>query len=111
VGDGIEKTVLLFIAPDFADKENGVDHQTGDQQSEKNDAENEGNNLTPVENDPTDVEHDRQGNETYPERNEEGDSFGSARDAHDVLVYARAVSAPYRMVQSPLDIGTGAAVW
>src|ERR1700681_4486001 len=92
--DGIEEAVLLLISANLTDEEDGVDHQPRDKQSEENDPEYEGNNLTPVEDDPTDVEHDRQGNETSPQRDEECDGFGAARDAHDVLVYARAESAP-----------------
>jgi hypothetical protein len=82
-----------------------------------------------VENDPTNIEDDRQGNKTSPEGDEERDGFGAARDAHSVLVYARAELAPAKKarddslqicrspmqrginvgaVQSPLDISRGA---
>ena len=90
MGDGIEEAVLLLISPDLADEEDSVYDQPCDQHTEENDAEHERNNLPPMENDPTDIEYDRQGNEASPERDEERDSFGAARDAHDVLVYARA---------------------
>src|SRR5208282_6799102 len=88
--DGIEEAVLLLISPDLADQKDRVDDQARDKHTEKNDAEDERNNLPPVKDDPADIEDDRQGNETSPERDEERNSLGSARDAHDVLVYARA---------------------
>ena len=88
--DGIEEAVLLLISPDLADKKDCIDDQPCDEHTEKNDAEDERNNLPPVKDDPTDIEDDRQGYETSPERDEECDSFGAARDAHVVLVYARA---------------------
>jgi hypothetical protein len=84
VGDGIEKTILLLISPNLADKEDGVDDKAGNQHTEENDAENERHNLAPVKNNPADIEDDRQGNKTSPERYKEGDGFGAARDAHSV---------------------------
>ena len=94
MGDGIEEAVLLLISPDLSDQEDGVDHESRNEQSEKDDAKYEWYDLTPVENDPTDIEYDCQGDETNPQHNKEHDRFGAARDAHDVLVYASAESAP-----------------
>jgi|SRR5277367_132858 len=88
--DGIEEAVLLLVSPDLADKEDCVDDQPRDEHTKEDDTEDERNNLPPVKDDPADVQDDRQGNETSPERDEECDGFSAARDAHDVLVYARA---------------------
>jgi hypothetical protein len=88
--DRIEEAVLLLISPNLADKKDCVDDQTRNEHTEENDAEDERNYLPPVKDDPADIQDDRQGNETSPERDEECDGFGAARDAHDVLVYARA---------------------
>src|SRR5271169_3449391 len=90
MGDGVQEAVLLLVSPDLADEKDGVYDQPCDQYAEENDAQHERNNLPPMKDDPTDVEYDRQGNETSPEGDEECDGLGAARDAHDVLVYARA---------------------
>src|SRR5580692_10220754 len=94
MGDGIQEAVLLLISPNLPHQKDGVDDQSCDEQSKEDDAKYERDNLAPVENDPTDIEDDRQGNETSPKGDEERDGFGTARDAHDVLVYASAELAP-----------------
>jgi len=37
-----KKTILLFVAPDFAHQKNRVDHHSRDQQSKKNNASTSG---------------------------------------------------------------------
>ena len=39
VGDGVEEGVLALVAADFADQEDGVENDAGDQQAEEDDAE------------------------------------------------------------------------
>src|SRR5207237_1354562 len=56
VGNCIQEAVLLFISADLADKENRIHDQASDQQSKQNDAEDQRNNLAPVEDHPADVE-------------------------------------------------------
>ena len=58
--------------------------------AEENNAEDQRNDLPPVIDNPADIEYDGQGNETSAERDEKGDGFAAAGDAHVVLVYARA---------------------
>jgi hypothetical protein len=41
VSDRIEKTVLALVAPDFADNEDRVYYQAGDDDAEENDAQDE----------------------------------------------------------------------
>ena len=96
MGDGVEETVLLFIPPDFADEKDGVDHQTCDQQSKEDDAQNERDNLTPVEDNPADIERHRESDKADAQHDEKDDRFGSARDAHDALVYDMPAHAPQR---------------
>ena len=73
------------------DAESGVT-LARDEQPKEDDADYERNNLTPVKDNPAYVEEDRQGDETYPQHCEGHYSFGAARDAHDLVVYAKADS-------------------
>ncbi len=41
MGDSVQKAVLLFVALDFADKEDGVERNAGDDDGKEDDAENE----------------------------------------------------------------------
>ena len=63
MGDGVEESVLAFIAADFADDENGVHDEAGDDDAEENDAENERDDATPVVDDPAYVEKNREGDQ------------------------------------------------
>ncbi len=57
MGDGIEEAVLLLVAPHFAHQKNSIEDDAGDDEAEENYAQDEGNDLAPVEDDPTDIEH------------------------------------------------------
>src|SRR5216683_322072 len=59
VSDSVQKTILLFVPPDFAHQKNRVDHHSRDQQSKKNNAKHQRHHLPPVKNNPTDVERNR----------------------------------------------------
>ena len=75
VRDGVEKAVLLLVAADFAHQEDGVQDDAGDDESEEQDAQDEGNDFAPVEHDPTDIEHQRYNGDEHAERNGEMRSF------------------------------------
>jgi hypothetical protein len=55
MSDGIEEAVLLLVSPNLTYEKDGIDHHTRDQQSKKNNAEYERNNLAPMKDNPTDV--------------------------------------------------------
>jgi len=55
VRDRIQKTVVLFVATDFAHKENRVNDHAGRDESEENYSENERYHFAPVDHNPTDV--------------------------------------------------------
>jgi hypothetical protein len=59
VGDGVEEGVLALVAADFADQEDGVEDDSGDQQSEEDDAEDDKQEAALVDDDPGDVEGDK----------------------------------------------------
>ena len=58
VSDCIDKAVVMFVAPDFADKETRVEDQSDDNGEESKQAKENQNALTPVEDDPADVQGD-----------------------------------------------------
>jgi len=59
VGDGVEEGILALVAADFADQEDGVEDDSGDQQSEEDDAEDDKQEAALVDDDPGDVEGDK----------------------------------------------------
>src|SRR6267378_6851496 len=75
VRDGVEKTILLLISANFAHEKNGVDHQTRDDEAEENDAENQRDDLTPVEDDPANIDHHGQGNQASAQGYEKCDGL------------------------------------
>jgi hypothetical protein len=85
---------VLLIAPNLANKKDGVDHQPGDEQPKKDDAKHQGNYLAPVKNDPTHVQKDREGDKANAKGDKKRYCFGAARDAHGLLVYDSAEPAP-----------------
>ena len=56
VRDGVDEAVVLFVAADFADQEDGVEDQAGDDGDEENNAEEKQYAFAPVEDDPADVQ-------------------------------------------------------
>jgi hypothetical protein len=76
VGDGFEERVLTLVAADFADKEDGVDDDTGDEDREEHNAEEIDGEAAAVVVDPGDVEDDGEDCKTHAQRDEE--RFGSA---------------------------------
>ncbi len=54
VGDGVEEGVLTLVAADFADEEDGVEDDAGDEEREENDAEDGEGDGALVEEDPGD---------------------------------------------------------
>ena len=56
VGDGVDERVVLFVPPDFAHKEDRVQHHARDDERENQDAEDQQPGFAPVDDDPADVE-------------------------------------------------------
>src|ERR1051325_7740801 len=73
VRDGVDERVVLLVSSYLANQERRVEHESEDQHVEKDDAENEQRDFTPVQYDPTNVHRDRECNQTRAERDEEHD--------------------------------------
>jgi hypothetical protein len=82
MGDRIEKCVVAFVPADFADDEDGIDDEAGDDDAKENNAEYQWNDAAPMIDNPTDIEKNGQGNETRAKRNEKGNRFATAGDPH-----------------------------
>ena len=54
--DCIDETVVLFIAANFSNQKNRIQRQPGNDQNEKDDAENQQRDLSPVKHNPADVQ-------------------------------------------------------
>ena len=73
VRDGVDERVVLLVASYLADQERRVEHESEDQHVEKDDAENEQRDFTPVKYDSPNVQRDRKCDETRAERDEKHD--------------------------------------
>ena len=71
--DGVDERVVLLVASYLADQERRVEHESEDQDVEKDDTENEQRHFAPVEYDPAHVQRDRERDETRAERDEKYD--------------------------------------
>src|SRR5207244_1577786 len=84
VSYGVEKAVLLFIAPHLTDQEDGVQHHSRDDETKNDNTQDQRNNFAPAKNDPTDVERNRQAHQASAQRNEKSNRLGATGDAHGV---------------------------
>ena len=80
--DGVDETVMLFIAADFPDQESCVQDESGDDSTEENDSQEDTYSLAPIEDDPakTDCYGDRR--QTHAQRKKENDGSPAAGNAH-----------------------------
>src|SRR5579871_4386291 len=84
VSYGIDETVVLLAAAEFADEEDGIHYHTRDDESEENDPKEQQDAFAPVEDDPPDVKSDRQCHQADAQAKEEHDRSAAARNAHGV---------------------------
>jgi len=82
VGDGFEERILALVATDFADQEDSVDDNAGDEDGEENDAEEVDGKAAAVVVDPGDVEDDGERGETHAERDEKRSGSAAACEIH-----------------------------
>ena len=54
--DGIEKGIVLLVTADLTLKKDGVEYETGDDQGEKDNAEDQQSDLAQIQQDPPDVQ-------------------------------------------------------
>src|SRR5262249_21285523 len=79
VCDGVDKRVVLLVAPYLANQERRVDDQTENQQVEQDDSQREQHDLRPVENDPANTQRHGERDEARAQRDEEGYRFTTTR--------------------------------
>src|ERR1700683_3161044 len=82
VGNGVDKTILLFVALDLSQQKTRVDNESGDDEREKHDAKKQQHAFAPVENDPAYVECDGKRDQADAQAKKEDDSSAAAGDAH-----------------------------
>src|SRR5215510_740968 len=75
VCDRVDKTVVLFIAADFAHQVDRVEHQTGDDEDEKDNPQHQPGDMAPMHDNPADIERNRQGDHAHTHNGEEIDRF------------------------------------
>ena len=80
--DGVDEGVLLFIAPDFPDQEDRIDHHSADDEGQKQEAQEKQHPVAPVEQNPADVEQDADQNQARAKRDENRDGLSPAGDHH-----------------------------
>jgi hypothetical protein len=86
MGDGVDKAVVLLVAPDLPYQEAGVDDHPRNQHPKENYAQKQQHPFTPVENDPANVQGDRQRDQTHAQRDKERNRFPARGNAHSVDV-------------------------
>ena len=89
VRDRVHERVVLFVEPDLADKEGGVEDEAGDDGGEDEAAEQQRNDFAKGEHHPADVERHGQRHQAHAEGDEERDDALAARgDGHGVIIVA-----------------------
>jgi hypothetical protein len=88
VGDGVEEGVLTFVAADFADEEDGVEDDSGDDEREEDGAEDGEGDGTLVADDPANIESDEAADDKRAEGDEKSDGSASSGNVHDWRKYS-----------------------
>jgi len=87
MGDGVDKSVVLFVAADFADKEGCIENQAKDDCQKKNYPQYEERHLSPVKQNPTDIQGNCERNQTSAQCDEERYRFTSTTsNPHDWIL-------------------------
>ena len=73
---------MALIAADFADQENSVEGDAGDEKRKEGDADGHGHDAPPVEDDPADVKDNGNADEAHPEQGEQNHVAASTGKAH-----------------------------
>ena len=82
MGNGVNKTVMLFVTANLTHQKAGVHNQSGNQQREEDDAEEEQDAFPPVEDDPADIQADRKQHQANAQHHKESNGPAAAADAH-----------------------------
>lgn len=63
MGNGVDESVLLLIAPDGADKKDGVEHHAADGDRQQHNPYEQQDPCPPVQQDPADIKQQDYGNQ------------------------------------------------
>src|SRR5712692_1238769 len=83
VGDRIDKSIVLLIAPDLPHEKNCVQYDAADDHRQQQHTEEEQDSAAPVEQDPTDVEEENDQDQASAERYEKRDRLLPPCQDHD----------------------------
>jgi hypothetical protein len=83
VSDGVDERVLTLVAANFADEEDGIEYDPGDESGEEEDTEDKkGDGALAGDHDPANVEGNGESDEENAEGDEEGDGSAASVDVH-----------------------------
>src|SRR5215469_3016203 len=82
---GIQETIVLLVAADLTHQKDGVQHQPGDDERKKNDAQHQRHYAAPMQHNPADVKKNSQPHQATAQGNEKSDGLGAAGDAHGAM--------------------------
>jgi len=85
VGHGVEERILALVATDFANKEDGVEHDAGDEDQEKNDPDEVDGKAPAREMDPRNVQVDEQTDQAHAHNDEERCGSAAASKVHRLM--------------------------
>ena len=88
MSNGIDKSVVLFVAADFAHEKDCIEYDADDDKGKENDSQDKQRDLAPVKQDPADIESDGQRDEAGPEGDEEDYRLATATYRHGSIVRA-----------------------
>src|SRR2546428_635520 len=87
VGHGVDERIMLFVAANLTNKKDGVQHEAGDNQNKKDDAENQQRHLSPIEQNPPYIQRYREQHQADAQHDEEGYGFATtAMHAHSLIL-------------------------
>ena len=84
--DGVDKSVVLLVAPHFANQERRVKNQACDYQNEKDQPQDHQRDLPPIKEYPADVQRQGQRDQAGTKGDKEDNSFSTADDSHRSIV-------------------------
>jgi hypothetical protein len=92
VRNRINKSIVLFVTADLTNQEGRVEHQTKDDDQEKDNSKDKKCNFPPVEEDPADIERNGQSHKAGAKSDKESYRFAaSASNTHGGILKERGV--------------------
>ena len=86
MGYRIYKSIVLFVAADFANKKGCIEDQTDDYDEEEYNSKNKESYFAPVEQNPANIQRNCQRHQASAQRDEESYRLTATTDCHAVIV-------------------------